>query len=86
MRIFVIEKVEKDISVASLHIKVRDEFFCTLQDNKGTGVSEYSGYVPTFFPGQHYGEYLMLDIDLETGQILNWKKPSKEDIESLINK
>lgn len=42
---------------------------------------EYDGYVPDFFPGQHYGDYVQLDIDIETGQILNWKTPTKKQLE-----
>lgn len=39
-----------------------------------TGVqSEYSGYVPSFMPGEHYGDYVCLEIDPYTGKILNWK-------------
>jgi hypothetical protein len=39
----------------------------------GRTLSEYSGYVPSFMPGEHYGDYVMLDIDPYTGKILNWK-------------
>lgn len=31
-----------------------------------------------------YGDYIILDIDLDTGKILNWKAPSAEDIEEWI--
>lgn len=40
--------------------------------------------VPDFFPGEHYGDYLILNIDLETGQIKNWKKPAATDIEKIL--
>ena len=36
------------------------------------------------FIKKHYGDYLILDIDLETGQILNWKKPTREDLERYV--
>jgi hypothetical protein len=32
-------------------------------------------------PGKHYGDYVRLDIDLETGRILNWVKPTSDVIE-----
>jgi len=32
-------------------------------------------------PEEHYGDYVELQIDLETGQIMNWKKPSRKVIE-----
>jgi hypothetical protein len=40
----------------------------------------YKGDVPNFFPGQHYGEYILLKIDVDTGNIVNWKKPTGEDL------
>ena len=43
-------------------------------------VGEYMGYVPDFFPGKHYGDYVLLNIDIETGQILNWKKPTEDQL------
>ena len=42
------------------------------------------GYVPDFFTGSHGGDYIILYIDLETGKITNWTKPSKNDIEQFI--
>jgi hypothetical protein len=44
----------------------------TLTKKDGTQIS-YDGYVPSFFPGEHFGDYVMLDIDPYTGKILNWK-------------
>jgi len=28
--------------------------------------------VPGFMPGDHYGDYVMLEIDLATGRIVDW--------------
>lgn len=78
--------VQVDVTELRLHIKVADRFEGDLKDAQGEQVGDYEGYVPDFFPGDHYGDYLMLNINLETGQITNWKKPSAEDIESMINK
>jgi hypothetical protein len=42
-------------------------------------IGEHDGYVPAWFPNpqtKHYGDYVELEIDIETGQILNWKKPT----------
>lgn len=65
--------------VISISAKCSDLFSATLyKDNAFAG--EYDGYVPKFFPGDHYGDYVQLDIDIETGQILNWKKPSASDL------
>lgn len=55
-------------------------FTANLTDAKGTQIGEYAGYVPEFFPGQHWGDYIELDIELATGKILNWKTPSRADL------
>lgn len=66
----------------SIHMKVRDTFCAQLKDDKGEVLyNQDHDYVPGFMPGDHYGDYLMLDIDIDTGQILNWKKPHAVDIQ-----
>jgi len=72
--------------IIKLSAKCSDLFDATLvEDNEGQKVSqgEYHGYVPSWFPNpneEHYGDYVQLDIDVETGQILNWKKPTKANL------
>ena len=43
----------------------------------GEKIAEHDGYVPNFLGG---GDYIELDINAETGQILNWKPPTLEQI------
>lgn len=76
--------VQVDVTLLRLHLKVSDRFTAGLIDAQGDEVGSFEGYVPDFFPGDHYGDYVMLDIDLETGQIRNWKKPVATDIEKMI--
>lgn len=38
-----------------------------------------------FFPGDHYVDYLILDIDLDSGQIINWQAPTAESVENMLN-
>jgi len=72
-------KLKSMPTTISISAKCSDMFSSTfLQD--GTPVADYNGYVPAFFPEEHYGDYVQLDIDLATGQILNWKKPSLKAI------
>ncbi|MGN8247658.1 hypothetical protein [Pseudomonas sp. SMV7] len=79
------QKTEQvDVTEIRLHIKVSDGFAAGLQDAQGDEVGTYEGYVPDFFPGNHYGDYLILNIDLETGQIKNWNKPASTDIEKML--
>ena len=76
--------VQVDVTEMRLHIKVCDRFEADLKNAQGENVGGYTGYVPDFFPGEHYGDYLILNIDLETGQIKNWQKPATADIEKMI--
>ena len=71
--------------VLSIHLKISDMFSANLLSDKGEIIHEQEeGYVPSFMPGDHYGDYLILDIDIDTGVVLNWKKPSPEQIEKWI--
>ena len=51
-----------------------------LRDSAGKRLGEYNGNVPEFFPGQHYGDYIKLEIELATGKILNWVPPTQEQL------
>lgn len=54
--------------------KVSDTGWYGVEDENGNLVAETDGgdYVPNFIPGEHWGDYIELDIDIETGQVLNW--------------
>lgn len=83
------KKVQVNAKTLSLYCKICDCFTATLKDADGVELKDYDGYVPTIMPGKadggsHYGDYLILDIDIDTGMITNWKKPSAEDIEKFI--
>jgi hypothetical protein len=58
-----------------IHLKVCDNFTASLVDGNGQVIHEQDdGYVPSFMPGEHFGDYVILDIDVDTGMILNWPK------------
>jgi hypothetical protein len=40
--------------------------------------------VPDFMPGEHYGDYVMLDVDIDTGKITNWKTPTDAQLKSFM--
>lgn len=67
-----------DVKYVQVHAKVRDSGSYVLYDENHKEIACLDDYVPRFFPEDHMGDYLILNIDLETGQILNWKKPSPE--------
>lgn len=60
-----------------------------LNDDKLGRVGEHDGYVPKWFPNphiQHYGDYIELQIDVETGKILNWQKPTIKNLDETFKK
>lgn len=72
-------------TVLSISAKCSDLYSHTITGKDGKVYRKYSGYVPSFMPDEHYGDYILLDIDPYTGKILNWKnwkraknKPTKE--------
>lgn len=85
MEIGIKKTVNINVKKLSLQIKVTDRFYADLIDEQGEVVGNIELDVPNFFPGDHYGEYLYLDIDIETGQITNWNKPTAKQIEAIIN-
>lgn len=65
-----------------IHLKVSDCFSAQLVSDKGDVIFDQDdGYVPGFMPGDHYGDYVILDIDIDTGMVTNWKKPTAHDIQ-----
>lgn len=75
-----------DVKTVEVHVKVCDSGFYTLKQSDGRQVAQLDGeYVPRFFPGDHHGDYLILDIDLETGRIENWKRPEPIEVARAFN-
>jgi len=67
-----------------LHITAKCSDMCSLQlvDESGH-TTESDGYVPHWFPNpstEHYGDYVQLTIDMETGHIVGWKKPTQKQL------
>jgi hypothetical protein len=77
-------KLEKLPATISFSAKCSDMFGANFFDAKGNEVASYNGYVPDFMPGQHFGDYVQLDIDLPTGQINNWKAPTLQQVNDTL--
>ncbi len=71
--------------IMSMNIKCSDQFYCNIEGPNGFLVQDYQGYVPDFMPDDHYGDYIILDIDLDTGKIVNWRKDIKTQVAQFIN-
>lgn len=79
--------VKVNVKTISIYCKVSDRFTYQLKDAQGEIVFDQDdGYVPDFMPGQHFGDYVILDIDVDTGAVTNWKVPTREQIEEAMRK
>jgi hypothetical protein len=86
MNIEITKKTEVNAKTVKISMKVCDGFSYELLDDQGKVIHDQdSGYVPSFMPGQHYGDYLMLDIDVDSGTITNWKKNVPTLYEDAVN-
>ena len=58
--------------------KCGNQFLAQLRENNVLK-AEYDGHVPNFLQ-KHDAYHIDLEINLATGQILNWKEPSLMDL------
>lgn len=86
MEIDAVKTVKVNAKTIAVCAKCSDCCSATLKDQDGNTIVDYDGYVPDFFPGEHYGDYIMFNIDIDTGVIANWVVPTKHDIERFIKK
>lgn len=70
--------------ILSITAKCSDLFNATLKVD-GKEVKTHDGYVPNFMPEEHYGDYVELDIDIDTGNIVNWCTPSEDELDTQLN-
>ena len=80
-----IDGKEVDIKRVSVVAKCSDLCSVRLLDAKKNILKDHDGYVPDFFPGDHCGDYVELEIEMDTGKILNWK-PSKTSVAVTLKK
>ena len=67
---------------ASVYLKPRDSGSYYLLSGGEVVVTREGDYVPGYLPGEHYGDYLILDIGPD-GTIAGWD-PSAEDVAECI--
>ena len=70
--------------VIKISAKCSDAFYAELIVNGTQLGKEYDGYVPDFFPGEHYNDYVQLHIDIDTGKIVNWRIPPTDEIKHMF--
>lgn len=85
MEIDKLETIKVNVKTLRITCKVSDRFCASLLSATGTEIySQDDGYVPDFMPGKHYGDYIYLDIDIDTGEVTNWKTPAADQIQAWI--
>ena len=84
MKTTMTKQVAVEAKTLKIHLKVSDRFCCEVLDQDGRSLKDHEGYVPDFMPGEHYGDYVILDIDIDSGQITNWKVPTTEQMREFL--
>ena len=56
-------------TILTISAKCSDLFSACLVNDKGETIAEHEGYVLDCMPGEHYGDYVMLDIDAQCVQV-----------------
>jgi hypothetical protein len=67
------------MGILKISAKCSDLCSTIFTDSKGN-VTESDGYVPSGIGIDEYGDYVVLDIDMKTGQIQNWKSVSDAQV------
>ena len=85
MKIGMQKTVEVEVKTLKVCAKCCDMCSASLHDQDGAQIGEdWDNYVPMGMGLGKDGDYIQIDIDLETGRILNWDPPTKEAIEQFL--
>ena len=60
------------MTTVSISAKCSDMFFASINKDGEGQIGEYDGYVPKVFGPNGYGDYVELEVNVETGQIVGW--------------
>jgi len=89
MKISQIKKVEVEVEVEArtlcLHIRVTDQLKTGLEDQYGNEIFSQNGELPDFVPGSFFGDYLVLRMNIDTGQVMNWEVPMPKQLQDWVN-
>ena len=67
------------MGILTISAKCSDLCYTKYTDKNGKE-TESDGYVPNGIGIDEYGDYVVLDIDMETGQIQNWKPVTDKQV------
>jgi hypothetical protein len=84
MKIGIKKEVEVEAKTLNICAKCCDMCSASLHDQNGDQIGdEWDNYVPKGL-GIGSGDYIEFEVNLDTGQILNWEVPEKEAIEDFL--
>ena len=72
--------------VKTIYITAKCSDACHIQfhDEDGERLGQRNDYVPDWMPEDHYGDYIELEINVATGKIVNWRKPTQKELKDSI--
>ena len=73
------------MGILRISAKCSDLCWTEYTDSKGKK-TESDGYVPENIGIDEYGDYVDIDIDMKTGQILNWKPVTDAQVKAAQKK
>ena len=86
MKITTLVEKETDVKTLSIHLTVRDGFNGKLLTSDWEVVCRWEDtYVPDIIPGS-YWDTVELNIDVETGRIINWGNVTPTFLKEVIDK
>lgn len=71
---------KRRITILEMTAKCSDLCSMVASNEAGDTIFAGDGYVPDFMPDEHYGDYVILKIEVATGKILNWRAPTDAEI------
>ncbi len=77
------QPVKVNVKKLIIYAKVKDTAHYTLVDENDNELVQRQEYVPMFMPGDS-SDHIELEIDINTGQILNWEIPNADDLTKFI--
>ena len=79
------EKPSRKASFIRVEAKCADRCSIDMVDASGSMIHQHVGEVPEFMPGQHYGDSIILSINVKSGLISNWGDEERAKIQGLLD-
>jgi len=74
------------MATLKINAKCSDLCFADLINDKGETIAERDGYVPQNVNLGYDDDYVEFEVDIKTGQILNWKPLTEKQVIAALKK